>query len=160
MPRFTPNLAAANAASILLEDGEYVFTIGQPKLFSRKNKKGEDVFGVAYALTVVEGASFVGKTLPTQMYLHTPGSLDMSKRFAMAALGYNPNDSAAEGDFNDKYNDPAEHFAIDTDVSFIGEVWNAIAGSNIAATVKQALSRPTDGSEPRMQNNFQWKCVG
>jgi len=160
MPRFTPNVAGANAAAILLEDGEYIFGIGQPKLFSRKNKDNADVYGVAYGVLVVEGPSYIGKTIPQQMYLHTGGSLDMSKRFAMAALGYNPNDPSAEAEFNEKFNDVEQHFAIDTDSNFIGEVWNRIAGTNVAATVKTALSKPKDGSEPRMQNNFTWKVVG
>lgn len=145
---------------VLLDDGDYTFACGQPKGFARQNKQGAEIYGVSYGLTVKEGDSNIGKTVPVQCFLHTPGSLDMSKRFAMAALGYNPNDPTDEQRFNDAFPDSDDAFAVDTDENFVGEVWQKVAGANVCATVKQQLSKPKDGSEPRMQNQFSWRPIG
>lgn len=160
MPRFVPNLRDANAGVLVLEDGDYLFEIGQPKVFARQNRDGNDVYGVSYGLTVKEGPSNVGKTVPVQCFLHTSGALDMSKRFALAALGYNPNDATDEQRFNDSFPDEGEAFGIDTDDNHAGEVWQKIGGANIEATVKQQMSRPKDGSAPRLQNQFGWRPIG
>jgi hypothetical protein len=156
-PRFTPNMADVTTTVPIIDDGDAVFEINQPKLFARKNAKDEEVYGVQLGLLIKQAPNHVGKTIPQQLYLHTEASLPMTKRFVMAALGYDPNDETVAEAFNAKY--PSEMWVCDWDNNVIGEVFNRLAGQNIAASVTHGLTKPQDGSEPRNQNRFNWKPI-
>lgn len=146
-PRANPGIIGATATILVLPKDSFEFKIGAPKLFSRQNQKGEQVYGLRYSLEITSEGPHTGKNIPVEQYFHSEKSFGMTKRFLMAALGY---DMTSEGE--EKFNqDHAEtDFAVDTDEEYIAPIWKDIEGARIKADVDKSTYNGRDG------NSFTW----
>jgi hypothetical protein len=155
MPRYTADLSKANAGYVLLEKGDYEFTVGEPKTFYRSGtnqQTGEatESYGIQYPLTVV-GGDQDGKNLNIQLYLHTDKSFGMAKKFVMAALGYSLD---REKEFNADFE--GADWSFDTDTQEVGDIWTKAAGTRLAATADIV----NDKRNPERQNQqFNWRPI-
>lgn len=158
MPRYEPNLTNTQAGIILLPKGDFDFKVNEVKTFSRisvdqQTQLQRDVFGIQYNLEVVSGseASFIGKTVPVQLYMHTEASLGINKRFIMAALGFAIYD---ESSFNEKYADA--DWSFDTEEGEVGDIWRSVVGTRVNAATDIVPNK----RNPNQQNQqFNWRPI-
>lgn len=153
MPRFDVNLSSVSAQGVILDKGDYTFTVADAKPFARKKAStGEDIYGVRYTLQVTDGPDgTVGKTIPVSFYLHTDGARAMAKRFIMAVYGFTID---SEDEFNSSYGD--YDWGGDTEGE-LGEGWTGIIGSSVAATVDVQPNKNPNTGAVRDQNQFSWR---
>ena len=154
MGRFTPNLSAVTAGIPLLDKGQYAFSIGEMKPFSRvSNRDGIDVtvWGVRTSIKVTEGDSNIGDTIPVSLYLHTEESEKMSKQFLLAAYGKNASNRSDEADFNSQFTNE-DDWVVDDETGELGDVWKGCQGKLIRANVTQTINK----RDQSQQNQFRW----
>ena len=155
--RFAPNLSDVSAGVPLLEHGDYELAIGEVTPFFRQKEElvngittTKDIYGVQTSLKVVEGPSFIGKTIPFQLHLHSEGAFGIVKQFLMAAHGYGMN---REAEFNQEFS-AEDAWVVDAETQEVGEVWKGVVGKRVLANVTQKANK-RDPSGP-MQNQFRW----
>jgi hypothetical protein len=160
MPRFSPNMAN-ESLSILLPRGEFEFSIGEGKPFSR-NKEKDGVttvmWGVIYSLKVTgstnsdeDSKKFIGKNIPLSLYMHGENTGNLNKQFAMAGHGFTPT-TASETEFNAKFPSDDDWY-VDTEANAIGEGWKSLAGKRVRAIVDQKVNK---NDATQMNNQFKW----
>jgi hypothetical protein len=155
MGRFSPNLSEVTAGIPLLDKGEYEFSIGEMKPFTRtKDKEGIDVeiYGVRTSIKVLEGsASNIGATIPMSFYLHSDESARIAKQFPAAANGFNVNVAGQEAQFNEMFPDE-DDWSGDPETGELGDAWKSCQGKRIRANVTQTLNKLTQD----LQNQYRW----
>jgi hypothetical protein len=152
-------MTKVTAGIVLLPKGDFEFAVKECKTFSRQStdpntQETKDVYGVQYNLEVVGGSddSFVGKTIPLQIYMHAgDAALSIGKRFIMASLGFALN---AEAEFNEKYADA--DWSVDPEENFAGDIWQSVVGTRVAATTDQ---KPDKRDSSRMNQVFNWRPI-
>lgn len=150
--RFTPNLTEVDAGALeVLPKGTYEISIESGKGFARKNRAGVDIFGVRYNCKVSEEGPEKGKTVLVNCYMHTDGAAMMSKRFVMAACGYNPAKAEEQKRFNHDYKDMTWDF--DSDGPIGGSAWEEAVGARVIADMDIAMNKETN--EP--QQTYVWR---
>lgn len=154
MPRFEPNITAAQASFVTLPKDTYEFLINEPKIRLVKPKAGgsEDRLTLSYPLIVVEG-NLRGKKTGTTLWLHTEESYGFAKQFIMIANGYKVSEES-EAEFNEAFADAS--WLIDTDQNIIGDAWLTAKGKRILADV----TVDPDPNDPTKQyNKYQWMVL-
>jgi hypothetical protein len=137
---FNMDLTAVSVALVVLDKGEVVFKLGEPKPFYRVkrdeagNETGDEVFGVGYPLTVEFPEEHAGGRQYFQAHMHTEGAQGFTKRFVMAALGYDPRDSAQEKIFDEKFRG-ADVWGINPETGAVGDIWREIKGRSVKCEV-------------------------
>jgi hypothetical protein len=161
MPPFTPKPGAGQAAFVILPKGEYTFRVGEPKAFFKagddsKNKAANH--GVRFPLEVVaspDNPSQVGKKISYAGYMHTDGSIGVTKRFVMAARGYNPNSADDEERFNDDVVE--ENASYDADANMVGDYWLRTKGTLVNGILD---TQPGQQDPTKQQQQFKaWKVT-
>ena len=161
MPRFTPAVANEVAGIPLLPRGEYAFSIGELKPFTRPKQNPDgtstNMWGLQTSIKITdadsdEGKVFVGKTLPFSLYMHGKSG-SMNKQFAMAAVGYT---LKQEAEFNEAFPDDedGENWHVDTDENSIGTAWKELIGKSVRANVTQRPNKQDPNGA--LQNQFGW----
>lgn len=155
MTRFNPNMQDVTAGNLVLDAGEYVFLVGEPKGFHNKKEDqntGADTsnYGVGFNLIVKTPGKYEGQSVHTRFYLHSPGSVKMTKQFLLAVQGFNVNSQTAEAEFNNKY---SGQDWIDFDDLSVGEIYKLCAGRRVNANVSVKDNPMRDGE---LQNNYRW----
>ena len=153
MPRYPVPSNEVTAGKTILPNGEYVFDIGNITLFDRvREKDGANLWGFKALISVASGESNIGKSLGNMdFYMHTSGAAEMSKRFLMAAHGYEQN-QASEALFNETFPD----IGFDPDESDLPAHLARLVGKQVAAavTIGQNKMNPEE-----QQNKFRWLPV-
>jgi len=130
MPRYNFSPDAVSASIEILSKGEYEFIVGEPKSFMRKNRKGEDSYGIRFPLVLAEDSN--GHKKGTRIFFNTyqqsEGAQAIGKQFLMAALGYKRNQES-EKEFNDAY--AGKDFGFNTDDQTVGDGWMEVKGQRI-----------------------------
>lgn len=118
MPRFTPDMAAADSAVPVYPKGLYQVKIisHTPRVFLNRND--EVRAAVDYRLEMVglidakgkvqskdaDGTNLEGRPVRRHtLWLHTEKTESMNKQFLMAAMGWNPRDAAQEKEANETF---------------------------------------------------------
>lgn len=151
MPRVDIDFTKASASGLtILPADTYTFEIGEPKAFARQGQNGEN-YGVQFPLKVVGGEKD-GKRVFMSGFMHTEGSLGMTKRFIMTALGYNPRTQEAE--FNEKY--ASADWSLDTDAKTCGSIYHELTGKLIIGELDVRM----DNKGQEQQNFKSWLVYG
>lgn len=167
MARYEADPTKDTAGFPILPKGDYRLKLGEPKAFKGETTEGKNAgqenFGVAFLLTVVEGpVDYEGNVSPSEhflkkvynrLYYHTQESRNFSKGLILAAFGYNSNE---EDLFNEQLNklraeepdNPALDWGFDGDTGEVGEAWKNMAGREIVAS----LSIKKDKNNKDQQN--------
>jgi len=151
--RMNFDMTKETAGILILDSGEYEFTIVDVSIFerTRNNPDGttDDIYGLRYKLSVDGNDQYDGKTIINDLYMHTPKTGSLNKAFVMAGHGY---DVRNEAQFNDTFSDPSV-WNIDWDEKVIGDAWKGVVGRKIKALV----TRKTRSDDPNQeQNQFRW----
>lgn len=163
MSRYTPQVASALAGIPVLTNGQYEFSVGEMKPFSKtvpatSEKPEVTQWGIRTAIKVTatpegddDAVRFLNASIPHTLYMHGTSS-SMNKQFAMAALGYTLN---RENEFNERFPDDAdgENYFVDVENNSVGTVWRECVGKRVCARV---TSKPNQmpGREGDLQNMF------
>lgn len=136
MSRYEYDPSKAQSTIEVLEKGDYEFVIGEPKSFIRKNRKGQDSYGIRFPLTAD------GKTKPVYYtcYLHSEGAQGMTKRFQMAAMGYKNSkvmEQAFDGDVI------GMDWSYDPETGAVGDAWRKFTGKRVVGTVDIGANEET-----------------
>jgi len=130
MPRYDFSPDAVSASIEILSKGEYEFIVGEPKSFMRKNRKGEDSYGIRFPLVLAEDMN--GHKKGTRIFFNTyqqsEGAQAIGKQFLMAVLGYKRNQEA-EKQFNDDFT--GKDFGFNTDDGSVGDGWMEVKGKRV-----------------------------
>lgn len=135
MPPFNPNVAANSAITEVLPKNEYLLTLFEPKVFSRKynDKDGveQELIGVRYPARVAEGDHNGKKCFP-EFVMSNDGGVGSFKRFAMACLGF---ESTGEGEakFNEQYGNL--DFMLDAETGHLGDAYRLVTGKAVYCTM-------------------------
>src|SRR3990167_6126231 len=153
MPRYPVPSNEVTAGKTILPNGEYVFDIGNITLFSREREKdGVTLWGFKALISIASGESNVVKSLGNMdFYMHTSGAAEMSKRFLMAAHGYDQS-QAAEALFNEAFPD----IGFDPDERDLPAHLARLVGKQVAAAVTIVENKIKTEEQ---QNKFRWLPV-
>ena len=153
MPRFNIDPSKVSATIEVFEKGDYEFAIiGEPKTFMRKNRKGDDSFGVRYQLEIKSDGPANGKKLLVSCYQQSEGAQSMTKQFFMAVLGYQRK-ASEEQRFNNDF--AGADWSFDTDSGMVGDMWRTIIGKRVACSLDVGIS---DSGE-QQQVFKQWRAL-
>jgi hypothetical protein len=146
MPNFAPNLSKVAGTITVLPKDSYEFIIGEPKAYLRQNKKQEDMHGVQYPLKVV-GGPMDGKMIYFSAGMHNDGSAGATKRFMMAAYGFE-----VSSDNEKLFDETTENLpqGYNTDDKSVEDFWRRPVGTRILADVDQNVD-PNDSSKVYQQ---------
>lgn len=139
MPRFNFDPNAVSASIEVLPKDSYEFIIGEPKSFMRKNRKGEDSYGIRYPLVVAEGPH-KDKRVFYSIYQQSEGAQAVGKQFLMAALGYDRS-SDAEKEYNAAHG--GADFSFNTDDQTVGDGWMELKGQRVNGELDVAMNDET-----------------
>lgn len=128
--RFNFNPSSVSSGFQTFPKGEYEFTVGTPKTFNRKNRAGNDSFGIRYPLTIASG-EYMGKRTSYSCYLQSEGAQAVAKGFVMACNGYKRSDEAM---FNEDF-EQYDWGVTPGDDSSIGEAWTSCEGKRVIGTL-------------------------
>lgn len=148
--RYEYDPSKATALQEIFPKDEYEFIIGEPKAFIRKNRKGEDSFGVRFPLTIAEGR-FASKRTMITCYLHSDGAQSMAKRFQMAAYGFR-NNQEQEAEFNIEM--AGKDWGFDPATGACGEMWRNMAGSRVVGALDV---KPNEETGEPQQDFKSWR---
>ena len=130
MPRYDFSPDAVSASIEILQKGEYEFIIGEPKSFMRKNRKGEDSYGIRFPLVIAEDTN--GHKKGTRIFFNTyqqsEGAQAIAKQFLMAACGFKRNQEQ-EQEFNRSME--GKDFGFNTDDGSVGDGWMEVKGKRV-----------------------------
>lgn len=159
MPIFDVDFSAVQANIPIHEKGQYQLKITRatPKIFAKKDDfgmpTGEHSAGVEYGFElagkfddetnelITEG--YEGKQVESQiMWIHSEGALRMTKRFIMAASGFNP--ATQEEEFDAQLEPGAFGFEgeveDDSDAIQLGSAWTSVVGNYVNARLSKTLN--------------------
>lgn len=148
MPKYTVNPTEATAGQVILEKGEYAFEITKvaPFIFDKNPEKIS--YGVGATVKVTTDGPFKGKTIQARCFQHSDGARDMSKRFVMAALGF---DVKQEDLFNAEFG--GSDWSFDTDDKSVGDAWRQLEGKILRGDA-QEVKMDNQGNQ---NQNINWK---
>lgn len=154
MPRYEFSPDAVSASIEILQKGEYEFIIGEPKSFMRKNRKGEDSYGVRFPLVLAEDTN--GHKKGTRIFFNTyqqsEGAQAIAKQFLLAAMGYKRNDQQEEQRFNEEM--AGKEWGFNTDDGTVGDGWMEVKGKRIVGDLDVGIIEETQ----QQQQNFRAGC--
>jgi hypothetical protein len=157
MPVFGGDITSSKAVSPPLEKGLYTFTVGDPQVFSRFNKKNEEVYGIKFPLRVTDGPE-ADHLIFYDTYFHSEGGVGAAKRFAMAVMGYKV-DEASERKFNNEHGKDQEAMHIDFAEKELGDFWKSLGGKNVVGDLDITTSM-YEGNEQLQQKFKKWLPYG
>lgn len=151
-PIFNFDPSKVSTALAILDKGEYIFQVGEPRAFHRDKKDAAgnvvgSVFGAMYPVTVVEPLEHKGKKQIFNAQVHTEGAQSYAKMFVMAALGFNPRDHKSEEQFNAQFS--GADWSLDFTTKAVGDVWREPKGKLIKGSVDVTQNQET--GEPMQQ---------
>lgn len=148
MPTFNFDPNKAQVSFDVLPKGEYEFTIGEPKPFFRQNSKGEDSYGIRFAMKCVTPGLESKRVQPYSCYMQSEGGQSFTKQFLMAALGYEKGPKE-EQRFNEDMG--GKDWSFDPESGSVGSAYSGAQGSRIIGIVDVSIDKDT-GAEQQ-----QWK---
>jgi len=146
-PQYSPDPSQVSAFFHIFSKGDYLFDVGEGKPFEGVNAKGDSNAGVRYPLIctdVIEGdSSAKGKRQMFTCYIHSEGAMSFSKRFLMAALGYEANN---EGEMRFNAESQGKDWRVDPnpEAPYVGEMWKAPAGASLVIHASAGLNDSGD----------------
>lgn len=135
MPRFEPDPTKVSATIEILDKDDYEFLIESAKTFMRKNRKGEDSYGIRYLLSVAAGRK-KGTKIPYSLYQQSDGAQSMAKQFLMAAYGF-PQSKVGEKQFDEAT--AGADWSFDTDSGALGDAWRRPVGKRVMCAVDMKI---------------------
>ena len=145
--RFQPDLTKARAGIRTFDRGEYEVEITdvRPIAYTKEataKEKEKDVAGGRVIMKMVGQVSangklnreFEGESIrPNRLYVHTDGAWGITKRFIMAALGYNlDNEDKFDADWASKADISVEG---EGDAAVLGKSWMDLKGQHLIVTL-------------------------
>lgn len=127
MPQYNWNPSDATANFETFPKGEYEVQVGEPKAFIKKNRKGEDSYGVRYSFRIADG-EYEGKRGMFTIYMHSEGGQNFGKQFLLAGLGYG-RDAQEERRFNEEHG--GDDWNYDPETGAVGDGWRAMTGQRM-----------------------------
>lgn len=139
MPRYENSPAAVSATIQVFPKDDYLFIVGEPKVFSGVTKAGKnagkDNYGIGFSLTIKDG-QFANKRTFTRCFESSEEAQGMSKQFKMAVLGYGKS-RAEEERFNKEWG--AKDWSFDTDSGAVGDAWREMTGKVVIGALDMKL---------------------
>jgi hypothetical protein len=158
-PRFAPDLAKTKAGMRVFERGDYELKVSglKPIAYTRESD-GKEIAGCQINLQVcglVLNDGSLDKTdegesvAPIRLYVHTEDAWPISKRFAMACLGYS---LEQEDEFDDSHAETLD-LSVDGegDDAVLGEGWKRLEGKRFLCTLSK---RKYEGREQQDHGGF------
>lgn len=143
MPRYENSPAAVSATIEVFPKDDYLFILGEPKVFSGVTKSGKNAgkenYGVGFSLTVKDGEK-EGKRQFTRCFESSEEAQAMSKQFKMAVLGYDRT-KADEARFNAEWG--SKDWSFDTDSGAVGDAWREMTGRLVVGILDVEIDKDT-----------------
>lgn len=149
MGRYEADLTKVSAGIPVFPKGDYEFTVGTPKAFKRKGKKGEN-WGVGLNVTCVEvldgDPAYKGKKSYISLFMHSEGAQGFSKQTVMALYGYttDPKSENNEQAFNEKF--AGEDWSYDPESGKCGDIYKNLEGKRFQCPL-DSRTNPDDDSQ-------------
>lgn len=150
MGRYPVPSNSVSAGVLILPRDSYTVTLSAPKVFQNLDRDTQEIrnFGFRLSATVVSDGPYKGKSVPVTFYWHNDGSIQMTKRAAIAILGFNA-DQGGEAAFNDEF----PELWVDTDTSEVCPAFSRFEGRTVIIDADVRIN-PNNGEQ---QNNFRWR---
>lgn len=157
MPRYDFNPEAVTATIEVLPKGDYEFIVGEPKSFMRKNRKGEDSYGIGFPLVLAEDAN--GKRKGTRIFFNTyqqsEGAQAIAKQFLMAVHGYKRTEED-EKKFNAEF--AGKDWGFNTDDKSVGDAWMSAKGKRVKGSLDVGINEE-NGNQTQQFNAGCWSPI-
>lgn len=127
---FDPSSVTSNIE--VLPKQEYELQVGEPKAFIRKNRKGEDSYGIRYPLTAKAPDEYNGKKVFFSTYYQSEGAQSMAKQFMMAVMGYGKG-KPEEDRFNDDFR--GKDWSFDPETGAVGDAYRELVGKRVIGSL-------------------------
>ncbi len=148
MPRYENSPRDVTATIPIFPDGDYEFSLGEPKPFERTNAKGDLSYGVRFPLLCEEALeegdpNFVGKRTIMNCYWHSEGAISYTKMFQMAVFGFEKNEEGEKA-FNESEEGKGDwSFNTDPDALSVGDSWAAMRGKRVVISMSIGINNQT-----------------